>query len=70
LSEQFGDLAEFIAGEVDGVGPPPDSMMLPSSFQELEADDVRGRAIDTIVPTRSLGCDLRSRHAQEEKTSW
>ena len=41
LSQQFGDLAEFIvvAGEVDGVGPPLGTTTLRSYFERLAAGD-------------------------------
>ena len=41
VSEQFGDLAEFIvvAGEVDGVGPPRGDTTLRSYFERLAAGD-------------------------------
>ncbi len=41
VSQQFGDLAEFIvvAGEVDGVGPLLGSTTLRTYFERLAADD-------------------------------
>ncbi|NNE72495.1 MAG: SDR family oxidoreductase [Acidimicrobiales bacterium] len=41
LSNQFGDLAEFIvvAGEIDGVGPPLGTTTLRTYFERLAADD-------------------------------
>jgi uncharacterized protein YbjT (DUF2867 family) len=41
LSQQFGDLAEFIlvAGEIDGVGPPLGTTTLRSYFEELAAPE-------------------------------